>query len=80
MVEKGNMVIATSETISHKLLSMNAHDVNNAGDSESVLSEKPIQDAPEDQYPTGLKLVVLAGASMVSVFMIALDQVSTPSP
>jgi hypothetical protein len=30
----------------------------------------------DDQYPHGLKLVLLAGASIVAVFLIALDQVS----
>jgi hypothetical protein len=36
-----------------------------------------------DQYPHGLKLVVLAAAALVAVFLIALDQVSklvTPRP
>ena len=32
---------------------------------------------PDDkQYPQGLKFVLLAGASIVAVFLIALDQVS----
>ena len=33
----------------------------------------------EEHYPHGLKLFILAGASMVAVFLIALDQVSGPT-
>jgi hypothetical protein len=29
----------------------------------------------DDQYPHGLKLILLAGSSLISVFLIALDQV-----
>ena len=38
--------------------------------------EKPAQSALDDQYPHGFRLVVLAGASIIAVFLIALDQVS----
>jgi hypothetical protein len=31
---------------------------------------------PEAEYPQGLKLVLLAGASVMGVFLISLDQVS----
>lgn len=33
------------------------------------------KDLEEDQYPHGVKLIVLASASIVAVFLIALDQV-----
>ena len=32
--------------------------------------------SPVDEYPTGLRLVVLVGAVVLSVFLISLDQVS----
>lgn len=65
------------DTDSPKSSTLNIPDVNNIGDSDSPHPEKPIQGITEDQYPHGLKLVLLAGASVVAVFMIALDQVST---
>jgi hypothetical protein len=49
--------------------------VNAIGDSDSSHTEIP-QGMANDQYPHGLKLVLLAGASIVAVFLIALDQVS----
>jgi len=49
----------------------------NARDSDSTQREKPIQAMTEDQYPHGLRLVLLAGATTVAVFLISLDQVST---
>ena len=53
--------------------------VNNVGGSNTVHPEKPVQGMPDDQYPHGMKLLFLAGASIVAVFLIALDQVSTLS-
>ena len=48
-------------------------------DMGTLDAEKPAHVVLEDgQYPHGLKLVVLAGASLVGVFLIALDQVSNP--
>lgn len=46
-------------------------------ESDSTHLEKPIEvhnDSP-DEWPHGFKLVMLAGASLVSVFLVALDQV-----
>jgi MFS transporter, DHA2 family, glioxin efflux transporter len=39
--------------------------------------ETPDVEQPEtpDQYPHGVKLILLAGSSMIAVFLIALDQV-----
>ena len=37
--------------------------------------EQSTNGVTENQYPHGLKLVALAGASVVSIFLIALDQV-----
>lgn len=43
-------------------------------------SDVTVKDVEEDQYPHGLKLIILASASIVAVFLIALDQVrSLPS-
>ena len=41
--------------------------------------EDVVQDITDDQYPHGWSLIILAGASIVSVFLIALDQVSALS-
>ena len=56
---------------------LNTHDVNQVTESDSEHPEKPIQSIPDDQYPHGVKLLLLTGASLVSVFLIALDQVRT---
>jgi hypothetical protein len=55
--------------------SSSIHDVNdsNAGDSNDAGLEKSDE---SEQYPHGLELVFSAGASIISVFLIALDQVS----
>ncbi len=37
--------------------------------------EKSGQETSDDQYPRGSKRILLAGASIVAVFLIALDQV-----
>ncbi|KAF4626230.1 hypothetical protein G7Y89_g11933 [Cudoniella acicularis] len=73
--EKATM--AVGETDSPKPSTLNTPDMNNAGDSDSAHPGKPVQGMADDQYPHGLKLVLLAGASTVAVFLIALDQVST---
>lgn len=65
------------ETESPKPSTLNTPDVNDVGDSGSVHLEKPAQGMTDDQYPHGLQLVLLAGASIIAVFLIALDQVST---
>lgn len=47
------------------------------GDNSSVEAENSGQIAlSDDQYPHGFRLWLLAGASIVAVFLIALDQVS----
>jgi MFS transporter, DHA2 family, glioxin efflux transporter len=50
---------------------------NNDGLIDDPIKEKAVQDMDDNQYPHGLKLVVLASASVIAVFLIALDQVST---
>ena len=66
---------------------------NNCGEVASSGNEKPeepmtaLSDSDEsgetvvaavgEEYPTGLRLVLLAGASMIGVFLISLDQVSS---
>jgi hypothetical protein len=46
----------------------------NSGGSD----DEPAQSIKEDQYPHGLKAAILAAASVVAVFLIALDQVCAP--
>jgi len=75
--EKATM--AVGQINSPKPSTLKAPDVNNVGDSDSTRPEKLVHGMPDDKYPHGLNLVLLAGASIVAVFLIALDQVSTPS-
>ena len=44
-------------------------------DSDKSMAEKPAQSIDKSEYPTGLRFVSLASASIVAVFLIALDQV-----
>jgi hypothetical protein len=46
-------------------------------DPVDVTVEKPSETTNDDhdQYPHGLKLVLLSGSALVAVFLIALDQV-----
>lgn len=47
------------------------------GDNSSIEAENPASAAlPDDQYPHGFRLWLLSGASIIAVFLIALDQVS----
>lgn len=48
----------------------------NGVDEINATQEKSNHKVPDEQYPHGLKLVLLAGSSIVAVFLIALDQVS----
>ena len=70
-------VMAAGETDSSKPPTLNTPDVDNVGDTRSVHPQRPAQGMTDDMYPHGLKLVLLAGASISAVFLIALDQVST---
>lgn len=55
-------------------IAVDATDTDKASDIDSSKLNRHISD---DDYPQGLRLVLLAGASLVAVFLIALDQVST---
>ncbi|KAK5460830.1 hypothetical protein LTS15_002893 [Exophiala xenobiotica] len=48
--------------------------VDNDGDSHSVHRDMAAKGMTDDLYPHGLKLVLLASASVCAVFLIALDQ------
>lgn len=72
--------MAVGETDSPKPSTLNTLDVNNVGESDSETPEKSVQHITDDQYPHGLRLVLLTGASVVAVFLIALDQVSALVP
>ncbi len=50
---------------------------NNVDNSSTTSREKHVEGISDDQYPQGYKLVLLAGATVIAVFLIALDQVST---
>lgn len=62
------------------LAPVNATDQAMASSTENDTSdtEKPVAAPPsDDEYPQGLKLVVLSSATIIAVFLIALDQVGT---
>jgi hypothetical protein len=65
------------ETDSSESPTLNTPVVDNDGDSHSVHRETPAKGMTDDLYPHGLKLVLLASASVCAVFLIALDQVRT---
>lgn len=73
-------IMAVGETDSPNPSTLNTHEVDNIGHSDSLHPEKLDRGIiTDDQYPHGLILVFLAGASLIAVFLIALDQVSTRS-
>jgi hypothetical protein len=74
--EKATMAVGQPD--SPEPWALSAPDVTNVGDSDSIHSEKPVHGMSDDKYPHGLNLVLLAGASITAVFLIALDQVITP--
>lgn len=50
-----------------------------SGDSDSNApheTEKTKVELNDDDYPTGIRLIILCSASLVAVFLISLDQVS----
>lgn len=75
-VEKATTAVEKTDMAEPSI--MNGSDVKHDGDIESASLEKPMPGMTEDQYPHGMKLVLLAVASLVAVFLIALDQVSKP--
>ncbi|CAG9948466.1 unnamed protein product, partial [Clonostachys rosea f. rosea IK726] len=52
----------------------NASDTEVVADSFSEKAEQATEQFSDEQYPQGLKLIALAGASLSAVFLIALDQ------
>lgn len=46
-------------------------------DKNQISSDNTVPTMKDEEYPHGLPLVLLAGASLIAVFLIALDQVST---
>jgi hypothetical protein len=62
-------------------VAMDTDSVGRAGESDnSAAFEKPVDEMTDDQYPHGLKLWLLTGASLAATFLISLDQVSADSP
>ncbi|KAK4691717.1 MFS transporter, DHA2 family, glioxin efflux transporter, partial [Lecanoromycetidae sp. Uapishka_2] len=53
---------------------INKPDGHTITDSNTASLEKAVEGMSDDQYPQGFKLVLLAGASVIAVFLIALDQ------
>lgn len=73
-------ITAVGEPESPKSPTLDTPDhANNIGNSDNLHQEKPVQEMSNQQYPHGLPLILLAGSSIIAVFLIALDQVSTHS-
>lgn len=77
-------MLDAKENDSSKPSPLNATNVNSVSDSDSdsdsVHMEKPYQPAQtvtDEEYLHGLRLVILAGASLIAVFLVELDQVRT---
>jgi hypothetical protein len=71
------VAVEEKDTDASQASTLNTPEVHNVGDGENAQPEKPVQEMDQDQYPHGMKLVLLAGSSLVAVFLIALDQVSS---
>lgn len=56
----------------------NSHENDDDDNNNTASPEKRVEGMTDDQYPHGYKLVLLAGAAIIAVFLIALDQVRTP--
>jgi hypothetical protein len=72
-------VVPDSDT---KVSSLDHETRNVSGDSDSNApheTEKVPVELTEDDYPTGIRLMILCSASLVAVFLISLDQVRFPS-
>jgi hypothetical protein len=68
--------MAVGEADSPQPSTSNTPNVNSIGGSDNEHAKTSIQSMTDDQYPHGLKLALLIGASVIAVFLIALDQVS----
>jgi hypothetical protein len=66
-----------AETDSPKPLNLNHPNKDSGGDGHSSNLDFPVRAMTDDNYSHGLKLVILAGASLIAVFLIALDQVGS---
>ena len=76
--EKDKAVVEDTKVFK-PVLNMDPGAANDAEVDHDMDLEKPNHDMTDDQYPHGIKLVILAGASIIAVFLIALDQVSSKS-
>jgi hypothetical protein len=76
--EKATVTVDNTEP--SKSIVADATNPDKAGDSDSSNegTRNPVRHMSDDEYPQGFRLVLLAGASLVAVFLIALDQVSNP--
>ncbi|KIW96646.1 uncharacterized protein Z519_02037 [Cladophialophora bantiana CBS 173.52] len=68
------VIVAVGGTESPTPPTLDTFDANHVNDGRSAHREKSVQSISDDQYPHGLKLVLVAGASVIAVFLIALDQ------
>lgn len=67
--------LAIGEIESSQASTMNNDGTNIVVSSNNEHAEKPYEVASSDDYPHGLTLVLLISATMIAVFLIALDQV-----
>lgn len=80
MLGQEEKTVAVEKAIVPEPIVSDATNTDKASDgfSSNAGTSKPDQHMSDDEYPHGFRLVLLAGASLVAVFLIALDQVSDP--
>ena len=74
MMASNNATESKTETDSTSVTNFDVENTRVAQVGEEKASS--IGDAATDEYPHGLRLVILIGAIMITVFLISLDQVS----
>ena len=75
--EKQTASVEGTDSLNHSTFNDPRVDKNIGSDSDGAEVKTYGQGVDDDQYPHGLKLILLAGASLIAVFLIALDQVTS---
>lgn len=76
---EGDTASETDNTITPKSETDNSVNPRSDAGSDEGSAENVIQQDDEDMYPHGFRLFCLAGASIMGVFLISMDQVRSTS-
>ena len=68
--------VAVEEPISRRSSNLSNFDAKQSVDGRGQSQNAHAESSPDDEYPQGIKFFVLAGATLSSVFLSALDQAS----